>query len=157
MTSQKLKHSGAPNDLLNVKVNLNCLSEILYIVTSVIEGATTLLEVLYLRFNRESTCSETKEIIHYPLVIPIAKLGPAIHALTRFSGESAPAKVKPPLSLMPVICLPSQWTRFTVLLPLLLPINWEHVEPYFHRPTDYPQANPLSSLLIPRAKALYTC
>ena len=103
-------------------MNLNCLSEILYIVTSVIEGAKTLLEVLYLRFNRESTCSETKEIIHYPLVIPIAKLGPAIHALTRFSGESAPAKVKPPLSLMPVICLPSQWTRFTVLMALLLPI-----------------------------------
>ena len=138
-------------------MNLNCFLYVLSFLTAAVDGATTLLVALYLGFNHESTCSETKEIIHYPLVIPIAKLGPAIHALTRFSGESAPAKVKPPLSLMPVICLPSQWTRFTVLLPLLLPINWEHVEPYFHRPTDYPQANPLSSLLIPRAKALYTC
>ena len=55
---------------------LNCLSEILAFIASVAEGAAKLLEALFPGFNHESTYSETKEIIHYPSVIPIAKLGP---------------------------------------------------------------------------------
>ena len=55
---------------------LNCLSEILEFIASVAEGAAKLLEALFPGLNHESTYSETKEIIHYPSVIPIAKLGP---------------------------------------------------------------------------------